>query len=66
LTTVRILLVALSEEHLEHEVELAADPEVMRYLGHGRAPNRAEVEVKHRGRLAAALRFPVSATGPAS
>jgi RimJ/RimL family protein N-acetyltransferase len=56
--TERILLVPLSEEHLEHEVELDADPEVMRYLGKGRARTRAEVEVAHRGRLAAADQIP--------
>jgi RimJ/RimL family protein N-acetyltransferase len=58
LNTERILLVPLSEEHLEHEVELDADPEVMRYLGNGRARTRAEVEAKHNDRLAAADRVP--------
>jgi RimJ/RimL family protein N-acetyltransferase len=54
LWTPRIQLVALSEQHLEYEVELDADPEVMRYLGNGRARTRHEVEVLHRQRLAAA------------
>ncbi|TDC28095.1 N-acetyltransferase, partial [Micromonospora sp. 15K316] len=33
LHSARIRLVPLADEHLEHEVELDADPEVMRYLG---------------------------------
>ncbi|MEU8274096.1 GNAT family N-acetyltransferase [Microbispora bryophytorum] len=53
LRTERITLVPLSDEHLDHEIELDADPEVMRYLT-GRARSRAEVEVLHRERLAAA------------
>ena len=32
LQTARIRLVPLGDEHLEHEVELDADPEVMRHL----------------------------------
>ncbi|MEU8384035.1 GNAT family N-acetyltransferase [Streptosporangium sp. NPDC048865] len=58
LRTGRILLVPLSDDHLEYEVELDSDPEVMRYLGDGRARTRAEVEVFHRRRLAAAGRVP--------
>ncbi|MFE3455794.1 GNAT family N-acetyltransferase [Nonomuraea sp. NPDC059194] len=54
LGTSRILLVPLSDEHLEHEIELDSDPEVMRYLG--RARTREEVEDYHRRRLAAAGR----------
>lgn len=53
LRTDRITLVPLSDEHLEHEIELDSDPEVMRYLT-GRARTREEVEVFHRQRLAAA------------
>ena len=53
----RIRLVPLAEEHLEFEVQLDSDPEVMRYLT-GRARTRAEVEVLHRRRLAAAHRVP--------
>ncbi|MFC0502978.1 GNAT family N-acetyltransferase [Micromonospora costi] len=56
LRTARIQLVPLADEHLEHEVELDADPEVMRYLGPPRT--RAEVEAAHRLRLAAAQRVP--------
>jgi RimJ/RimL family protein N-acetyltransferase len=53
LHTDRILLVPLSDEHLEHEIELDADPEVMRFLD-GRARTREEVEISHRRRLALA------------
>lgn len=57
LRTDRILLVPLADEHLEDEVELDSDPEVMRYL-EGRARTREEVESFHRRRLAAADRVP--------
>ncbi|GGO12067.1 GNAT family acetyltransferase [Microbispora rosea subsp. aerata] len=57
LSTDRITLVPLSDEHLEYEVELDSDPEVMRFLT-GRARTRAEVEASHRQRLAAAGRVP--------
>ena len=56
LRTVRISLVPLSDEHLEGEVELDADPEVMRYLDRPR--QRAQVEQAHSRRLAAATRVP--------
>lgn len=53
LHTDRIRLVPLGEEHLELEVELDSDPEVMRYLtGDGRT--RAQVETAHGLRLATA------------
>ncbi len=58
LNTGRIELVPLSDEHLEHEVELDADPKVMRLLGDGRPRSRAEVEKDHRERLAIAERAP--------
>jgi RimJ/RimL family protein N-acetyltransferase len=58
LHTCRIRLVPLSDDHLEHEVELDSDPEVMRYLGNGRARGREEVEACHQSRLAAAGRVP--------
>jgi RimJ/RimL family protein N-acetyltransferase len=57
LRTRRIRLFPLSEEHLEYEVELDSDPEVMRYL-EGRARTREEVEVVHRRRIAAGRRVP--------
>lgn len=56
LHTARIRLVPLADEHLDHEVELDADPEVMRYLGPART--RAEVEEFHRRRLAVADQVP--------
>ncbi len=51
LITPRLELVPLADEHLEHEVELDSDPEVMRYLW-GRARTREEVEGDHQQRLA--------------
>ena len=53
LQTERIILVPLTDEHLEWEVELDSDPEVMRYLG-GRARTREEVEAIHAQRMASA------------
>jgi RimJ/RimL family protein N-acetyltransferase len=53
LTTDRLVLVPLSDEHLDLEVELDSDPDVMRYTA-GRPPSREEVEQSHRRRLAAA------------
>ena len=53
LQTERIALVPLADEHLELEVALDADPEVMRYLT-GRASTREEVGASHARRMAAA------------
>jgi RimJ/RimL family protein N-acetyltransferase len=53
LRTERLVLVPLADEHLEFEVELDVDPEVMRYIV-GRAASRGEVEAAHRRRLAVA------------
>ena len=53
LQTERITLVPLADEHLEWEVELDSDPEVMRYLS-GRASTPEEVEASHARRMAAA------------
>jgi hypothetical protein len=53
LATARLTLVPLSDDHLEHEVALDADPEVMRYLG-ARGRTGEEVVVVHRSRLARA------------
>ncbi|MFD1367817.1 GNAT family N-acetyltransferase [Actinoplanes sichuanensis] len=50
LRTERMLLVPLSDEHLELEVELDADPEVLRYLD-GRARTRDEVTEFHVTRM---------------
>jgi len=57
LHTARLTLVPLTDEHLELEVELDSDAEVMRYLT-GRALSRAEVERAHRRRIAAARKVP--------
>jgi RimJ/RimL family protein N-acetyltransferase len=57
LATRRIQLVPLGDEHLEHEVELDSDPEVMRHLT-GRPSTPAEVADRHRHRLAVARRVP--------
>ncbi len=54
LQTDRIRLVPLGDEHLEHEVELDADPAVMRHLGNGRPRSREQVVRRHRDRLATA------------
>jgi len=53
LRTARLTLVPLADEHLEWEVALDSDPEVMRYLS-GRASTREEVEAGHARRMAAA------------
>ena len=53
LQTERITLVPLAEKHLEWEVELDSDFEVMRHLS-GRASTREEVVASHAGRMAAA------------
>lgn len=58
LRTERIQLVPLADEHFEYEVELDSDPQVMRYLGDGRARTREQVEQSHRRRLAAADQVP--------
>ena len=49
----RLTLAPLADEHLEWEIELDSDPEVMRYLS-GRASPRVEVEASHARRMAAA------------
>ena len=53
LHTQRITLVPLADEHVEWEVELDSDPEVMRHLS-GRASTRAEVQAGHARRIGAA------------
>ena len=57
LHTERLRLVPLSDSHLEHEIELDSDPEVMKYIT-GRALSRAEVEQAHKRRLAVAEEVP--------
>jgi RimJ/RimL family protein N-acetyltransferase len=58
LRTSHLLLEPLSDAHLEHEVQLDADPQVMRFLGNGRPRSREHVERLHRSRLAAAEGVP--------
>jgi len=57
LSTERLRLVPLADEHLGFEVELDSDAEVMRYLT-GRSAARSEVEAAHRRRIAAAGEVP--------
>jgi RimJ/RimL family protein N-acetyltransferase len=51
LRTGRLLLVPLADRHLELEVKLDSDPEVLRFL-YGRARSRAEVIESHAERMA--------------
>ena len=51
LRTDRLLLVPLADDHVELEVELDSDPEVLRYLS-GRAHSRDEVLASHAMRMA--------------
>lgn len=53
LRTDRLLLVPLAERHLELEVQLDSDPEVLRYIS-GRARTRDEVVASHSQRMALA------------
>jgi hypothetical protein len=57
LRTDHIALVPLADEHLEFEVELDSDPEVLRYLNPG-ARSRAEVKQAHGRRMAVAGTVP--------
>lgn len=53
LRTDRLLLVPLADRHLDLEVELDSDPEVLRYL-YGRTRTRDEVITSHANRMALA------------
>lgn len=55
LRTGRLLLVPLADRHLDLEVELDSDPEVLRYIT-GRARSRDEVAASHAQRMALAGR----------
>src|SRR5688572_2304834 len=55
LRTERLLLVPLADRHVELEVQLDADPEVLRYI-FGRARARDEVLASHAQRMAFAAR----------
>lgn len=54
LQTSRLILVPLTDEHLEYEVILDASPDVMRYLGAGEPRDCSEVEKHHEERIDAA------------
>jgi len=53
LRTPRLLLVPLADRHLDLEIELDSDPEVMRYIT-GRAQSAQEVRASHERRLSRA------------
>jgi RimJ/RimL family protein N-acetyltransferase len=55
--TDRLLLVPLADRHLELEVELDSDPEVLRYIS-GRAHTREEVAASHSARMALGGKVP--------
>jgi RimJ/RimL family protein N-acetyltransferase len=57
LHTDRLRLAPLADEHLDLEIELDSDPEVLRYLS-GRAHTREEVAASHAERMALARRVP--------
>jgi RimJ/RimL family protein N-acetyltransferase len=57
LATQRLELVPLADGHLELEIELDSDPEVLRYL-YPRAQTRAEVRRAHLRRMAAGRQVP--------
>ena len=53
LRTARLLLVPLADRHLDLEIRLDSDPEVLRYIS-GRARSRDEVVTSHARRMALA------------
>ena len=53
LRTARLLLVPLADRHLELEIQLDSDPEVLRHIS-GRAHSRDEVVASHARRMARA------------
>lgn len=55
LRTDRLLLVPLADRHIELEVQLDSDPEVLRYIS-GRARSRDEVAASHARRMALACK----------
>ena len=58
LTTERLILVPLTEEHLPFEIELDADPDVMRYLFAGKPRTADEVRESHARRVRVAADAP--------
>lgn len=57
LRTDRLLMVPLSGQHLDLEVDLDSDPDVLRFLG-GRARSREEVIAAHDRRMELSTRVP--------
>ena len=57
LHTPRLLLVPLEDRHLDLEVELDSDPEVLRFISR-RAHSRDEVVASHANRMALARKVP--------
>jgi len=57
LHTARLLLAPLADRHLDLEVELDSDPEVLRFIS-GRAHTREEVERAHAERMALGRKVP--------
>lgn len=55
--TDRLLLVPLADRHLDLEIELDSDPEVLRYIS-GRAHTRDEVVASHAARMALGRKVP--------
>jgi RimJ/RimL family protein N-acetyltransferase len=55
LRTDRLLLVPLADRHLDWEIQLDSDPEVLRYIS-GRARSRDEVVASHAQRMALAAK----------
>lgn len=54
LTSARLHLVPLEDDHLAHEVALDSDPEVMRFVGAGHPRTVSEVQVAHVERMSRA------------
>ncbi len=58
LTTPRLLLAPLAPEHLDDEIELDTDPQVMRYLFNGHPRPRADIVTSHHRRIGVAKEHP--------
>jgi RimJ/RimL family protein N-acetyltransferase len=58
LLTRRLHLIPLSGEHLEYEIQLDSDPEVVRFIGNGKPRSREQIEQLHRGRIARGVQVP--------
>jgi len=58
LQTSRLYLIPLSDDHLDYEVQLDSDPNVVKFIGNGRPRARVQVEQLHRGRIETAKQVP--------